>query len=172
MRILLRSLIWLGIVIWVGGLIFFGAIIAPLAFYSIMPMAPDPVLGLHIAGAIVRGSLLRIHDVGLVAGIVILLLAIIERAVGFTRRSLIPQIVLLAVMLGFTAYSQFSILPRMDVLRVQAGQAMENPEATNPAKTEFSRLHQRSTAIEEVVLVCGFGLIVLYARPETVRAAV
>jgi hypothetical protein len=171
MRTLLRSLIWLGLVIWIGGLIFFGAVVAPLAFYSVMPMVPDPVLGLHVAGAIVRGSLVRIHDIGLVCGIVLLLLAILERLAGMTRRSILPHLVLLAVMLGLTAYSQFSIIPRMDSLRVQAGPAMENPQATNPAKAEFNRLHQHSTALEEIVLVCGLGLIVLYARPEAVRAA-
>ena len=66
MRTLLRSLILLALVVWVGGMLFFGAVLAPVVFGSVMPMVPDPALGLHVAGTMVRISLLRLHDIGLV----------------------------------------------------------------------------------------------------------
>ncbi len=166
MRTLVRSLILLGLVVWIGGLIFFGAVVAPVAFGSVMPMLPDPATGLHIAGTMVRDSLLRLHDIGLVCGVILLLLVILERTGRTTRRSIAPQLVLLAAMLGLTAYSQFSVIPRMDSLRIQAGPALDNPAASDPAKVDFNRLHNLSTRLEGIVFLCGLGLIVLYSRPE------
>ncbi len=166
MRTLVRSLILLGLAVWVGGILFFGAVVAPVAFGSVMPMLSDPVHGLKIAGTMVRVSILRLHDIGLVCGVILLLLCIIERTARLTWRSIAPQLVLLAAMLALTAYSQFSVIPRMDSLRIQAGAAMDNPSATVPAKVDFNRLHKLSTRLEGIVLLCGLGLIVLYARPE------
>lgn len=166
MRTLIRSLILLGLVFWVGGLLFFISVVAPVAFGSVMPMFSDPALGLQVAGTMVRISILRLHDIGLVSGIILLLLCIVERAAHMTRRSIAPQLLLLAAMLGLTAYSQFSVIPRMEQLRIQAGAAMDTPAATNPAKADFNRLHNLSTRLEGLVLLGGLGLIVLYARPE------
>jgi hypothetical protein len=166
MRTFVRTLILLGLVIWIGGLLFFGAVVAPVAFGSVMPMFPDPATGIHIAGTIVRVSLMRLHDIGICCGVILVLLCIVERLARMTRRSIGPQLVLLAAMLGLTAYSQFSIIPRMDTLRMQVGTALDNPAATNPAKVDFNRLHHLSTNLEGVVLLCGLGLIILYARPE------
>ncbi|MEO6966804.1 MAG: DUF4149 domain-containing protein [Acidobacteriaceae bacterium] len=167
MRTLLRSLILLALAVWVGGMVFFGAVLAPVVFGSVMPMVPDPALGLHVAGTMVRISLLRLHDIGLLCGILLLVLCIVERVTGTTRRSILPQMTLLAIMLGLTAYSQYSVIPRMESLRIQAGSAMGSASFT-PPRVEFDHLHHLTTALEEAVLLCGLGLIVLYARPETV----
>lgn len=166
MKTLLRSLILLALAVWIGGLLFFGAVLAPVAFGTVMPMFSDPAFGIHIAGTIVRVSLMRLHDVGLVCGFVLLVSILVERIAHFTQRSLMPQLVLLAAMLGLTAYSQFFVIPRMDTLRVQHSAAVDNPTSTDPARMEFNKLHNLSTNLEGVVLVCGIGLIVLYARPE------
>lgn len=166
MRTVVRSLILLGLVIWIGGILFFGAVMAPVAFGSLMPMFSDAAVGIHAAGTMVRDSLLRLHDIGLIAGVVLLLLCIIERVTRMTRRSIGPQLVLLAAMLALTAYSQFSIIPRMDNLIVQAGPAMYVPSATNPAKQSFNKLHSVATNLDGIVLLCGLALIVLYGRPE------
>jgi len=153
----------------VGGLIFLGAVTAPLAFRSILPMFSTSAQGLHVAGAIVRGSLLRLHDIGLICGVVLLFLCVVEGGLRLTRRTIGPQLALLAVMLGLTAYSQFSVIPRMDALLAEAGDTMANPAVTSSPKTDFNRLHDLATRLDEVVLLCGLGLIVLYARPEPVR---
>ena len=155
MRTFLRSLILLALVFWVGGLLFFGAVVAPVAFESLMPIFPDPAVGLQVAGTMVRDSLTRFHDIGLFCGAILLLLYVVERITSATRRSVGPPILLTAVMMGLTAYSQFSVIPRMDTLRLKAG-------------VDFNRLHNLSTSLEGIVLLCGIGLIVLYARPEPV----
>ena len=166
MRTLLRSLILLALAIWVGGLLFFGAVVAPIAFGTLMPMFPDPAVGLHVAGTMVRNSLLHLHDIGLFCGAILLLLCIVERVTRSTRRSIAPQLLLIAVMLGLTTYSQFSVIPRMETLRIKAGSAMAEPVSTDPARVDFNRLHNLSTSLEGIVLLSGLGLIVLYARPE------
>ncbi len=166
MRTFLRTLILLAIVVWVGGLIFFGAVEAPVAFEHLMPMFPDPALGLEAAGTMVRNSLMHLHDVGLFCGAILLLLFIIERVTRATRRSVGPPILLVAVMMGLTAYSEFSVIPRMETLRLKAGPAMADLTSANPARIDFNRLHNLSTSLEGIVLLCGLGLIILYARPE------
>lgn len=166
MRTLLRTLILLAIVVWVGGLLFFGAVVAPVAFESLLPMFPDQAVGLQVAGTMVRDTLTHLHHIGLFCGAALLLLFIIERMTRATRRSIGPPILLTAVMMGLTAYSQFSVIPRMETLRIQAGAAMADPSSTNPARLDFNRLHNLSTSLEGIVLLCGLGLIVLYARPE------
>jgi Domain of unknown function (DUF4149) len=166
MRTAVRSFILIGLVIWVGGMLFFAGVLAPVAFGTVMPMFPDVATGLHVAGTVVRISLVRLHDIGLVTGAILVLLCIVERMARMTRRSIGPQLVLLAAMLGLTAYSQWSIIPCMDALRVQAGATLDNPGASSPAKVDFNRLHGLSTNLEGVVLLCGLGLIILYARPE------
>ena len=88
---------------------------------------------------------------------------------GATRRSIVPQLALVAIMLGLTAYSQYSVIPHMESLRIQAGSAMGSASFTNPARVEFDHLHHQTTRFEEIVLLCGLGLIVLYARPEPTR---
>lgn len=168
MRTLLRSLIVLAIVIWVGGLLFFGVVVAPVAFGTLKPMFPDPAVGLQVAGTMVRDSLTHLHDIGLFCGAALLLLFIVERVTRATRRSIGPSMLLVAVMMGLTAYSQFSVIPRMETLRLKAGPAMADPGSTNPARIDFNRLHNLSTSLEGIVLLCGLGLIVLYARPEPI----
>ena len=100
MRTLVRSLILLGLAIWVGGIIFFAAVVAPVAFGWVMPMVGDPAHGLQVAGTMVRISIVRLHDIGLICGIIILLLCIIEKTARLTWRSIAPQLVLLAAMLA------------------------------------------------------------------------
>lgn len=166
MRTLVRFLILLGLVIWVGGLLFFGAVLAPVAFGSLMPMFPDPAFGVHIAGTMVRVSLLRLHDIGLIVGVILLLLCIVERVARLTRRTIVPQLVLLAVMIGLTAYSQFSVIPRMQTLRMHSGTGIASLPRDNPTRQNFDRLHNLTTQLEGAVIVCGLVLLVLFARPE------
>jgi hypothetical protein len=171
MRTFLRTLILLALVVWVGGLLFFGAVVAPVAFESLMPMFRDPGVGLGAAGTMVRDSLTHLHDIGLFCGAILLLLYVVERITSATRRSIGPPVLLTALMMGLTAYSQFSVIPRMETLRLNAGAAMFDLNSTNPARLDFNRLHNLSTSLEGIVLLCGIGLIILYARPESTLAS-
>ncbi len=168
-RTVVRSLVLLCLAVWLGGLIFFGAVVAPVAFGTVMPMLSDPAFGVHVAGTMVRCSLLALHWMGLIAGAIMIFLVAVEWTMRWTRRSIVSSLVVLAAMLALTAFSQFSILPRMETLRQQAGSAIDNlaPDgAGNPARAEFNRLHHLSTQLEGGVLLGGLVLTVLLARPE------
>jgi hypothetical protein len=172
-RTLVRALLLLALSAWLGGLLFFGAVVAPVAFGTVMPMLPDPALGVHVAGTMVRGSLLALHWIGLVAGALMIFLLAVEAALQWRRRSITPPVAVLVAMLALTACLQFSVLPRMEVLRQQNSAAIDalpgtlTPQAAEePARVEFNRLHQCSTQLEGAVLLGGLALLVLLARPE------
>lgn len=173
-RTLVRALLLLALCVWLGGLVFFGAVVAPVAFGTVMPMLPDPAFGVHVAGTLVRSSLLALHWIGLVSGALMIFLLAVEAALQWRRRSIAPPVAVLAVMLALTAFLQFSILPRMETLRQQYSAAIDalpgqvTPQiAEDPARVEFNRLHSRSTQLEESVLLGGLVLLVLLSRPES-----
>ncbi len=168
-RTLLRGLLLFCLSIWVGGLIFFAAVVAPVAFGRVMPMFSDPAWGVHVAGTMVRCSLIVLHWMGLAVGAAMIFLLTMERGLAWTRRSMLPAFLVLAGMMALTAFSQFSVIPRMDALRMQPGAAIDQPGSNTPAREQFNRLHQFPTQIEGGVLLGGLVLIGLLARPEPER---
>ena len=165
MQTFLRALRLLVMVAWVGGLIFFAFVVAPVAF-SRLPSA-------HDAGIVVGGTLRILHQIGLIGGVVFCLAtgwlwlrAEVPARVGFAI-----QLALTMIMLAVTAYSQFSILPRMERDRVQAGGDIETASLDDPARMDFERLHPLSERLEGLVLLCGLGVVYVLSResqwPET-----
>jgi hypothetical protein len=145
MRFLLRSLILLLLILWVGGSMFF-PIVAASAF-SVLPI--------HQAGLVVGKSLKTLQIEGLVAGILLFsLLAVAQRLRAFSR-NLVAPMVLVVAMLGLTAFSQFSIIPRMDNDMVDAGGMIETVPANNPYRQDFNRLHKESVNVFSAVLIGG-----------------
>jgi hypothetical protein len=165
MQTILRALRLLVMVAWVGGLGFFAFVVAPVAFHS-LPNA-------HEAGLVVGGTLRELHWIGLVGGGLFCLAtawlwfwAEVPARVGFAI-----QLVLTFVMLGVTAYSQFSILPAMEVDRAAAGGEVETAPLENEGRVDFERLHALSERLEGLVLLCGLGVVFVLSResqwPET-----
>src|SRR5712691_3433536 len=104
----LRFLMLLSLGVWLGALIFF-PVVAQTSF-SVLPSA-------HLTGFVVRGSLLKLHCMGFVCGLVFLASSLLHNRtlLGRTRAFGLSHL-LVIVMLAFTAISQFSIIPRMDTL--------------------------------------------------------
>ncbi|WP_260705460.1 DUF4149 domain-containing protein [Edaphobacter flagellatus] len=161
----LRAIRMLAMVAWVGGLMFFAFVVAPVAFTRLASQ--------HQAGLVVGGTLVILHWIGLAGGIlfclctgILWLRAEVPARVGFAIEA-----TLTVIMLVVTAYSQFSILPRMEQDRVQAGGEIETADMTNPARVHFERLHVLSERLEGLVLFCGIGVVLVLAResqwPET-----
>src|SRR5260370_2534238 len=131
----LRALRLLAMVAWVGGLAFFAFVRGSVAFHSL----PSP----HEAGLVVGGTLRELHWIGLVGGVVFCL------ATGWlwlwaevpARGGFAIQLVLTAVMLLTTAYSQFSILPAMERDRLAAGGDRDAAGGDNPRRGGLRRLH-------------------------------
>ncbi len=147
-----RFVMLLALAVWLGALIFF-PLVARTAF-SALPSR-------HLAGLVVRGSLLKLHWMGLGCGIVFLIssLAYNRAMLGRARAFAFSQ-VLIVVMLALTAFSQFRIIPRMETLRIATGE-INALAAADPSRLEFESLHVWSTRVEGAVLV--LGLILLFA---------
>jgi Domain of unknown function (DUF4149) len=163
MKTLLRTLLFLALIVWLGAEVFF-PVIAAVTFTTLAPNT-------HAAGSIV-GQLLRIlHWMGLISGLVaLLLLAIAPTWRIYKSRSVLIPMVLLLLMIGATAYSQFGIIPSMERDRIAAGGAIDTSDTNSPQTIHFNKLHRRSTLVEEIVLLFGIATVVFVARAESVRA--
>ena len=147
---LLRFLMLLALVIWLGALIFFPAV-AQTAFTE-LPSA-------HLAGLVVRGTLITLHTMAFISGTVFLLSSSIYNRAGGTVRPLSLSHILIVTMLALTAVSQFHIIPKMDALLAAAGEISTIP-ADSPIRQQWDSLHNWSTRLEGTVLI--FGLVILY----------
>lgn len=149
MLITLRFVRLLALVLWLGGLIFFGAVMAPVAFH-VLPTT-------HLAGTVVGASLRHLHIIGMVCAALLIITTLL---LARTRRALI-FCGITAVMLLLTAYSQFSVIPRMDADRAAAGEITH--DCTSAPCTDFNRLHPLSERVEGAVMIGGLALVVMLA---------
>jgi hypothetical protein len=160
LKTLLRTLLYLALIVRLGAEIFF-PIVAAITFTTLRPDT-------HTAGTIV-GQLLRIlHGMGLVSGVVALALLALAPAWGLYKpRAVLAPMSLLVLMIAFTVFSQFAIIPSMERDRMSAGGAIETDDPSNPVTIHFNKLHSRSELVEETILLLGIATVVLVARAET-----
>lgn len=152
----LRFFMLLSLVVWVGGIIFFAFVVAPALF----TLLPTP----HLAGLVVTRSLKTLHWMGLVAGLVYLVTSLgYARLTTTSAQPLAARNLLIYLMLALTAVLQFSIIPRMDALRLAVGQ-IDAVAPDNPVRMHFNALHVWSTRLEGAVLLLGLLVIYLTAR--------
>lgn len=158
MQILLRALRLFAMVAWVGGLGFFAFVLAPVAFHS-LPSA-------HEAGIVVGGTLRVLHWIGLVGGAIFYVATgLLWLRAGVTARvDFAIEMILAGMMMAGTFYSQFKILPAMEVDRALAGGVVETAPAGNPGRVDFERLHTLSERLEGFVFFCGLGVVFVLAR--------
>ncbi len=150
-----RILRLIALATWVGSLIFFG-FVAQVAFTTL----PDT----HQAGLIVRGSLIALHHLGLVAGLVYLFATVaLLGTQGDTHPLRAAELALVVAMLGLTAYSQFSVLPKMERDRLALGGDVAQAPPNAPAHRDFDRLHGLSVKLEGAVLIEGLLLLAMAA---------
>src|SRR5882762_4615723 len=137
MSTVLRAIEFLGLSIWLGSDIFLSFVVAPGAF-AVLASRDQ-------AGAIVGYSLTRMHWMGLVCGVVILLVRVLR-----TRNltSLVaPAALCLVLMILLTVIS---------------------PAAGSPLLAEFARLHLISVGLESGVLVAGMVAMFCMVREAAV----
>lgn len=154
MKTLVRALLFLLVSIWLGGLLFFPFV----AYYAFTTTTET-----HIAGTIVRKCLLTLHYEGLFAGALIVILLLVAQSIKALPRSVVAPVAVTLLMLGLTAFSQFSIIPRMERYRLAAGGAIDAVGQDDPNRVAFNRLHVASTNVEKGVMVAGLVLVVLLA---------
>lgn len=162
MKTLLRTLLYLALIVWLGAEIFF-PVVAAITFGTLQGAT-------HTAGTIV-GELLRIvHGMGIGSGLVLLaLLALAPAWHIYKPRTVLAPMVLVLLMLGCTAYSQYGIIPAMERDRIAAGGEIDTADISNPNTIHFNKLHNRSERVEGVILLLGITTVVLVAWAESVR---
>ena len=149
---ILRFLMLLSLVVWIGGLIFFAFVLAPTAF-SVLPNT-------HLAGNVVGRALGKLHWIAIFSAIVFLITSLLySYLTQGTAHAFALRHVLICLMLAFTLFSQFWIIPRMDTLRAQVGDFAQVP-LSDPQRIQFDALHVWSTRVEGAVLL--LGLVVVY----------
>ncbi len=152
----LRFLQFFSLGTWVGSILYFSFVVTRGAF-SVLPNN-------DLAGALVGYTLSKLHMIGIVAGIVYLLAtAAAERSIAALAH---PAALLVFAMIVFTMASQYGVIARMDVLRLQMGSVDATP-AGNPLRAAFDRLHQYSVWLESAVLISGLAALFLTARQKS-----
>ena len=145
---------FLALAIWLGALVFFPAVAAT-AFAN---------LPSHSAGLVVRGSLVQLHCLGFVCGVVFLASFVIYNRIALGKVHILSvSNGLIGFMLALTAISQFHIIPRMDAMRLAAGEISSLP-ASDPIRAQFDSLHAWSIRLEGTVLIVGILLLYLASR--------
>jgi uncharacterized membrane protein len=153
MSTLLRTIEFLGLGVWLGSDVFLSFVVAPGAF-SVLASRDQ-------AGAVVGFALWRMHFIGVVCGIAILVARLLRtRSIGNLAA---PAALCVALMILLTVVSQHAVSPRMAVLRTQMG-SIEATAAESPLLAEFSRLHRISVTLESGVLLAGFAATYLMVR--------
>ncbi len=167
MSTLLRAIEFLGLSIWLGSDVFLSFVVAPGAFSALASRDQ--------AGAIVGYSLTRMHWVGIVCGVVILLVRVLRmRSFGALAA---PAAWFVILMIILTVISQVAVSPKMAELRVRMGSiesatTKRSTDATaegNPLLAEFEQLHAISVGLESGVLLAGMVALILMVRRAQVR---
>ncbi|HEY1255755.1 MAG TPA: DUF4149 domain-containing protein [Terracidiphilus sp.] len=165
MKTLFRTVLSLALIVWLGAEIFFPVV----AFVTFKVLQTDT----HMAGVIVGHTLRILHGMGLASGGVALVLLARAPVWGIYKpRAVLAPMGLLAVMIGLTIYSQTGIIPAMERDRISAGGAIDAANAANPSRVDFKRLHDRSVAVEETVLLLGLVTVVLVAKAEAEKQGI
>jgi hypothetical protein len=152
----LRFLQFFSLGTWVGSILYFSFVVTQGAF-AVLPNN-------DLAGALVGYTLSKLHMIGIVAGVVYLLAtAADERSITALAH---PAALLVLAMIVFTMVSQYGVIARMDVLRLQMG-SVDATHPWNPLRVAFDRLHQYSVWIESAVLLSGLVALFLTARQKS-----
>jgi uncharacterized membrane protein len=158
MSVFLRAIEFLGLSIWLGSDVFLSFVVAPGAF-SVLASRDQ-------AGAIVGYSLGRMHWIGIVCGLVILLVGVLR--IRSLTALVAPAVLCVVLMIILTVISQLAVSPKMAVLRIQMG-SIQATSAGSPLLAEFARLHTISVGLESGVLLAGMAAMFRMVKDAAVR---
>jgi len=138
--------------------------VGSILFFIVFTQGLFPLINNNdLTGTLVGYAIGRLHVIGIVSGVVYLLATVVaERSVGALAR---PAALLVFLMIVCTMVSQYGVIARMDVLKLQMGSVSATP-AGNPLLVSFNRLHQYSVRLETVVLLSGLAAMFLTARQK------
>jgi uncharacterized membrane protein len=158
MQTFLCTLEFLGLSLWLGSDVFLSFVVAPGAFRILASR--------DSAGAIVGFGLSRMHMLGVVCGVVILVARLVRSRTFASLAT--PAALCVVLMILLTVVSQQTVSPKMAALRVQMG-SIQATVADSPLLAEFGRLHRISVSLESGVLLAGFAALYLMVRELAAR---
>jgi hypothetical protein len=142
-----------------------GTWVGSIVYFIVFTQGIFPVVNNNdLTGLLVGYALGRLHVMGIVAGVVYLLSTVAaEKSVGGLVQ---PAALLVFLMLVLTMISQYGVIARMDLLKVQMGSVSATPPES-ALRVAFDRLHAYSVRLESAVLVSGLVALFLTARQKS-----
>jgi hypothetical protein len=163
MKFLLRTVLYLSLVVWLSAEVFFRLVTT----VAVSTLRPDTLAAGTMACALLR----ILHSIGLVAGPVALAMLVLAPFLRIYKPGMVwAPMALLSLMIAFTCYSQFGIIPAMGRDRIAVVGTEDSPNSATQNSIDFNKLHHRAEHVEEAVLLMGLATMVLGAAGETSRA--
>jgi hypothetical protein len=152
----------LALALWLGGMALAGFIVAPTIFSVLQNWnaSTGRVLAGDVFGEVVR----RLYLVGCAAGALMFVALTLQRIVGPRPKAYGVRAVVIAIMIGLTAYALKIIQPRIEMLQTEVGRPMIQLPSEDPRRAEFDRLHSLSTTLMSLTMLGGLALLVWESR--------
>ncbi len=157
---ILRFLKVLSLALWIGSIFFFAAVVAPGAF-SVLPTRT-------LAGMVVSRSLVSLHWIGIICGLVFLLCAFLIALVEGGQTPFHRSDLLIVLMMAITLFAHFGVERRMNQLKDEMG-VIDVVPRDDARRVEFNRMHVWSERMEETVFFGGLVLLYLVVREQNLR---
>jgi uncharacterized membrane protein len=157
-----RYLYVLALALWLGGMALAGFVVAPTVFSVLQDW--NPSTGRVLAGDVFGEVLRRVYLVGGTAGALMFVALTLQRIVGPRPNAYGVRAVIVALMIGLTAYAAILIQPRIETLQVEVGGPMIQLPNDDPRRTEFDGLHSLSTTLLSLTMLGGLALLVWESR--------
>ena len=157
-----RYLYVLALALWLGGMALAGLIVAPTLFSVLQNW--NPSTGRVLAGDAFGEILRRLYLVGGAAGALMFVALTLQRIVGPRPKAYGVRAVIVALMIGLTAYAAVLLQPRIETLQTEVGGPMIQLPQDDPRRAEFDRLHSLSTTLMSLTMLGGLALLVLESR--------
>jgi hypothetical protein len=137
--------------LWVGAMAGFAFVFAPTAFHIVTDLNQFADVTAHV--------LTSLGKIGVVCGTIAIVCAGARM-----RSSELPllgliRIVLVIVMLGFSAYETAVIIPAMNARLVALGAPLSSLAKDDPRRVAYDAEHRFSSTIYGVVLLCGIAVV-------------
>lgn len=154
----LRYVYVLTLAVWLGGMAVLGALVAPTTFEVLETL--EPAAGRALAGDVFGLTITRFHDVGYVAGTLLVVTLVAMRLLGPRPAAFGARTLIAAGMLAVTLYSGLIVLRRIDAVQQEAGGLVSRLPASDARRVRFDELHQLSTRL--MLLTMAGALVLLY----------
>jgi hypothetical protein len=160
--ILLRYLYILALVLWLGGTVVAGGVVAPSIFGVLETW--NPAEGRMLAGQVFGEVLQRLYWLAYAMGGVMFVTLTLHRLLGARPLKYGVRTSILALMLAFTLYADYSVGPQIRIIQARVSGPVSMLPDGDPIRAEFGRLHGLSTILMSLTVVGGLALLFWEAR--------